>query len=269
MFKRKILLCALIPFALAGCKPKENKTREVVDDPVVDVLPDITPEQAQEVEPSKVPALVYSKLASYKSYKAVTSGTTVAKLWGIPVNQTIDVTVLKSDFSYLRNESKGTVNTVHEAYYHDSKAVYRDKESADFTVKTLDEYLQIYGTYPFDKGVEGYLINNDAVKSVTKGESSDSNLVYNLEFDPEKSTNNVKIQMQKFGGLDEYPVFSLIEMKLTVTTDFTLVKLDLHSKYTAKKVMNTDCEQNYTVSYSNYNETLEIPNLESVKALFN
>ena len=29
MFKRKVLLCALIPFTLAGCKPKENKTREL------------------------------------------------------------------------------------------------------------------------------------------------------------------------------------------------------------------------------------------------
>ena len=268
MIKSKLLLCALIPFALAGCKPKENKTREVVDDPVVDVLPDITPEQAQEVEPSKVPALVYSKLNSYNFYKAVTSGTTVAKLWGFPVTQEIDATVLKGEYSYLRNESKGTVNTVHEAYYHDTRAAFREKESGDFTVKTLDEYLGIYGTYPFDRGIEGYLINNDAVKSVTKGESTDSNLVYNLEFDPEKSTNNVKIQMQKFGGLDEYPVFSLIEMKLTVTKDFTLVKLDLHSKYTAKKVMNTDCEQNYTVSYTNYNENLEIPNLDSVKGLF-
>ena len=269
MIKRELLLCALIPFALAGCKPKENKTREVVDDPVIEVLPDITPEQAQEVEPNKVPALVYSKLNSYSSYKAVTSGTTVAKFLGIPVTQKIDATVLKSDFSYLRNESAGAVKTIHEAYYHDTRAVFRDEESGDFTKKNLDEYLAIYGTYPFDTGIEGYLINNDAVKSVTKGGSTDSNLVYNLEFDPEKSTNNVKIQMKKFGSLDDYPVFSLIEMKLTVTNDFTLVKLDLHSKYKAKKGLQTDCEQNYTVSYTNYNENFEIPNLDSVKGLFN
>ena len=269
MFKRKVLLCALIPFALAGCKPQENKNREVVDDPVVEVLPDITPEQAQEVEPSKVPALVYSKLHSYNSYKAVTEGTTIAKFLGFPVTQEIDATVLKSDFSYLRNESAGAVKTVHEAYYHDTRAVFRDEESGDFTKKNLNEYLEIYGTYPFDRGIEGYLISNDAVKSVTKGESADSNLVYNLEFDPEKSTNNVKIQMKKFGNLDDYPVFSLIEMKFTLTTDFTLLKLELHSKYVAKKVVNTDCEQNYTVSYSNYNENLEIPNLDSVKESFN
>ena len=93
--------------------------------------------------------------------------------------------------------------------------------------------------------------------------------VFKVVFDNDKATNNVKIQMKKFGGLGDYPSFSLIEMDLTINGDFTLQKIDLRSKYKAKKVVTTDCEQNYTVTYSNYNENIDVPNLDSVKPLFN
>ncbi len=58
-------------------------------------------------------------------------------------------------------------------------------------------------------------------------------------------------------------------MTLTFGEDFTLSTIALHSKYKAKKFLTTDCEQNYLVTYSNYNENIEVPNLDSVKNLFN
>ena len=75
--------------------------------------------------------------------------------------------------------------------------------------------------------------------------------------------------MKKSGGLDDYPTFSLIEMNLKIYSDFTLVSIELHSEYKAKKLINTDCKQNYTVTFSNYGENIEVPNLDSVKNLFN
>ena len=58
-------------------------------------------------------------------------------------------------------------------------------------------------------------------------------------------------------------------MSLVISNDFTLSNIYLHSKYEAKKVLKTNCEQSYGVTFSNYNEAIEVPNLESVKGLFN
>ena len=267
MFKKKLVILMLIPFTLMGCKKKDDKTRE--SDEPVDVDPSLTVDDIEEKDYKKIPSYIAAKLGSYSSYKSVTSGETVSSGL-IKVTQSIDVTCIKSEFSYTKNESHSSiVNTVHEAYYHDSKAVYRDKDSGDYSVSSLESYLSTYGSYPFDNSIEGYSLKEDAIKSVVKEETQNNNIVFKAVFDEDKSTNNVKIQMKKFGGLDDYPSFSLIEMTFEIDNDFTLHKISLHSKYKAKKVLNTDCEQSYVVTFTNYNENIDVPNLDSVRNLFN
>ena len=266
MNKRSLIPLLLIPFTLMGCKKEEDKTRE--DETPVIVDPSTPIDDVKEEDYKKIPSYIYSKMNEYHSYKAVTKGETVSSSI-IKVTQSIDVITIKSEYSYMKNESHSSlVNTVHEAYYKESKVVYRNKDQGDYSTSSLDEYLKTYGTYPFDAAIEGYSISEEAIVSVTKVSQEEDNYLFKAVFDNEKATNNVKVQMKKFGGLDNYPTFSLIEMDFTFKSDFTLVKIDLHSKYNAKKIMSTNCEQTYTVSYSNYNEDIEVPNLDSIKPLF-
>ena len=74
--------------------------------------------------------------------------------------------------------------------------------------------------------------------------------------------------MKVSGGLDDYPSFSGIKMTITVKEDFTPVTLYLEAAYTAKKIVESSCNQYYTVTYSNYNEDIEIENLEEAKEYF-
>ena len=265
--ERKLLLISLLPLLLAGCGKKDDKKRES-DEPVV-VDPDKTVEDIEEKDYKLIPSYIVNRLNKYDSYKSVTSGSTISSGL-IKVTQTIDVTSIKSEYSYTKHESHSNiVNTVHEAYYHDSKSVYRDKNSGDFSTSSLDDYLSIYGTYAFSNSLEGYSVKEDAIVSVSKINQEDGKYRFMVVFDNEKATNNVKIQMKKFGGLDDYPTFNLIEMTLIISNDFTLSNIFLHSKYEAKKILKTDCEQSYEVSFSNYNEVIDVPNLDSVKDLFN
>ena len=265
-FIKKFVVLSLIPFTLLGCKNKDNKQREGDESIVID--PTKTVEDFSESEYNQIPSYVAWKLGTYTKYKSVTKGSTISSGL-IKVTQSIDTTSIKSEYSYTKNESHSSlVNSIHEAYYHDSKAVYREKDSGDFSVSSLDDYLSMFGTYPFSNSLEGYSIKLDAIKSVTKSEEQDKH-VFMVVFDEEKATNNVKIQMKKIGGLDDYPSFSLIEMTLVISSDFTLSSIFLHSKYKAKMVLSTNCEQSYNVTFTNYNEDVEIPNLESVKPLFN
>ena len=262
---KKLLIISLIPFSLFGCKKKDDKKRES-DEPVI-VDPDKTVDEIEEKDYKLIPSYIVARMNKYTSYKNVTSGSTISSGL-IKVTQSIDVLNIKSEYCYTKNESHSSMlNTIHEAYYHDSKVAYREKDSGNYTTSSLDDYLSVYGTYPFANAIEGYSVKEEAIKEVTKVSVEDGKYVFSVIFDEEKSSNNVKIQMKKFGGLDDYPTFSLIEMTLVVSSDFTLSSINFHSKYSAKKILKTECEQSYLVTFTNYNESLEIPNIDSIKNL--
>lgn len=257
------LLSSTLLITSCNKQPKREREDDPGDDPV-DV--DITVDELKDDELNQFPSLFIAKLGKFKSYNAVTSGKTIATVFGIDVNQSIEVNVIKGTYSYLLNKSDSDMqHTIHTAYYHEDKVLCSDTNSIEKMNKhSLEEYLSIYGTYPFDNAIEGYSIANGAIKTITRTKVED-NYKLSLVFDKELSTNNVKIQMKKFGGLDDYPVFKEdISMDIIVKNDFTPISLNLTSHYVAKKFMDSDCKQNYTVTYSNFDEEIEIPNLNQM-----
>lgn len=278
--KKKLLCISLtcLPLLLASCgnsqntpeptpEPESKKEEREVIDPVI---PTKTVSELAENEYNKVPLYYLSKLGTYKSYKAVTKGDTVAQFLFIKVTQSIDVTVIKGeDYSYMMNESHSSqINTSHECWYHTEEAVYRDNGETNYHHISMENYLNKYGTEPFEIAMEGYRISEKSIKAVTKLESEE-NYKFKVEFNPDEASKYVTIQMKQFGGLDAYPIIAGVEMVVTLKNDFTPLQLDLTSQYTAQKLVSTSCTQNYTVTYSNYGETLEIPGLNEAKPHFN
>ena len=286
MKKRSILLCALPLFLLCGCGGGSGETLTRREIPTSTVEPTVAPAQSGDTNISQtntggatqkdvlvsevkdlntIPSLFVKKLASFKSYKAVTKGKTTASVLFINTDQSIEVTTIKGDYSYMKNESHSSlVNTSHEVYYHNNNAYYSDN-SGEFKRSTLSEYLGIYGVYPFEQAIEGYSIDADCITKVEKKDVVDGTYTFKLTFDPEKATNNVRIQMKQFGGLDGYPKFEMIEINISIRDDFTPVKLELESRYSASKMVSTSCHQQYSVTYSGFNESIEIPNLAKAK----
>ena len=161
------------------------------------------------------------------------------------------------------NESHSTfVNTSHEVYFHDGSALHKDQGQDKFTLSDMNSYLGTYGVNPYDS-IEGYLIDKESLTSIEKVESTD-NYSFILGLNPEKATTNVRIQMKQFGGLDDYPSFSQIQLTLNLQDDFTPVSISLDSQYKAKKGMDSDCHQEYTVTFSDFNQKIDIPNLASI-----
>lgn len=270
--KKITLLLPLLLFSSCSCSPTEKDlNREDNQEEEIDI--NRTVSSLNEDEYYLFPRLYLKKLSSYSTYQSVTKGSTKASVSfiGIPIDteQSIDATVIKGDYSYLKNESHSTlVNTVHTAYFHNDKALSKNDAGNEYSLTTLSEYLNIYGTYPFDQAIEGYLINKESINSITKLESEE-NHSFKIDFNIEKSVNNVKIQMREFGGLDDYPNFEKVEMTISIKDDFTPININLQSKYTAKKGMVSTCEQHYQVTFSSFNEVIDIPDLELIKNKFN
>lgn len=222
-------------------------------------LNDLTEDQYKDI-----PTYYLDRLDQYRSFKAETKGSTVAKVLFIETTQSIVATAIKEEYRYYANESHSNiVNTVHFAYYHNGQAVYRDSSEGDYSQSSMDDYLNVYGVDPFERCIEGYIINEESVRSITK--SSEDASTFLLSLDPEKATNNVRIQMRKFGGLDDYPSFSKIEISMNLCEDFTPHSLHVHAEYKAKKIMESDCVQDYDVTFTSFDETIDVPNLSEVK----
>lgn len=225
----------------------------------------------KENEYNLVPGNFVEKMNSFTTYKAVTEGETKASVLFITVPQKINVTVIKNEYSYLYNSSESSMySSEHHAYYHDNKAVYKDKNDNDYNTSVLADYLNKYGTYPFNSSIEGYKIGGDAINEVTKLDMEGEYYRFKIAFDKEKATTNVRIQMKEFGALIDYPDFlSDIQVTLTLKNDYTPVKLELESRYKAAQSMGTaSCHQQYTVTYSSFNESIEVPNLDTIKPYF-
>ena len=204
----------------------------------------------------------FQKRNSYDSYQAITAGKTATI-----VDQSIDVTVIKGkEYSYLYNHSKSFfLETAHTCYFHGEKTLSKNKDDRDFALLDLNEYLDIYGVYPFENSLEGYECSGQAILSINK-ENAGDNTIFTFNFDPEKATTNVRIQMKKFGNLGDYPKFSSVKVSVTVQDDFTPVTIDVDTQYKAKMVFETDCHQTYKVTYSRFNEEIEIPDLDMAKS---
>lgn len=260
MKKISVTLLILFSVVLTGCNsPKREREEQIID---------FDPGSSDTHTDSDLPKLFLSKLNSFSSYKAVTSGQTITNFLGVKINQTIDVTVIKSNYSYMLNESHSSMySTVHTAYFYKQKVAFKNNKG-DYQSSSLNDYLSIYGTFPFDAAIEGYSISSGCLVNATKDVVND-NYKITLEFDKDASTNNVKIQMKKFGGLGDYPKFKEnTVMEIIVKEDYTPVSLTLKAHYSAKKVIETDCKQEYTVTYSDFNEEIEVPNLNNVKQYF-
>lgn len=213
------------------------------------------------------PFYFLNRLSKYSTYQSETSGNTQATVLGVTTTQTISAKAIKSEYSYMKNESHSNiVNLVHEAYFHSQEVIYRNNGDK-YTLSELSDYLDTFGVNPFGSTIEGYSVSQGAINSISR-EKYDNYYVFNLDFNVDTATNNVKIQMKKFGSLDNYPTFKLINVAVMVQDDFTPVKIELNSKYKVKKIVDSNCTQKYTVIYSHFNEDIKIPNLDKIKPQF-
>ena len=215
----------------------------------------------------EIPVKFAERFASLDSYVAVTSGQTVSNVFGLEVVQTIECQLIKDgDRAYFNTRSESSmVKTSLVSYFYNGNVNYKYK-SDDFVTADLATYLTKFGVYPVGKSIEGFKATAETIISVEKVQT-ESNYCYKVRFDTETSADSVKVQAKEFGGLDDYPTFSLIELTLTMDNYFNPISVDLSTAYKAKLFLETDCVQHYVVTYSDVNGRVSIPDSENFDAI--
>lgn len=265
--KRKILLTLLLPLSLSisGCschKKDDYMDRKEEQEIDIDVDEERKASSLTEDEYKDLPLYIINKLNKYNSYKAVTKGVTKTNFWFVDIDQKINATAIKGEYSYFMNTSESSAySSYHQSYFHAGNALYKDGENDEYKVSSLEDYLNKYGLYPFGQSIEGYLVEDDAIISVSKNERK-NDFSFTIKFNKDIATQNVRIQMKRFGDLDDYPEFEDIQIELIIKEDFTPICYNLISNYSASKTVETSCHQTYTVTFSSFNEDIEIPGLD-------
>ena len=273
--KRLLALTLALAFTVftAACAGGQNQSGDGVNCPIsssgngfdgeTDVFDDdaayssATVSATQDI--NEIPVIYAYKFAKLPSFVAETNGSTVADVLFISYTQKIYAKIEKSgDVAHYNNKSNSAlVNTDHDAYFYGQNAWYLSGE--EYVKTSLEDYLSVFGVNPVGRGIEGYLVTAQTVKSVElikKTEADD--YVFLIELDGEAASSANKVQMKKFGSLSDYPEFLSLYLTLTVKEDFSPVSIRVKAEYYANFLGKTKCMQDYTVTFTSVNEKVDI-----------
>lgn len=262
------LMLALSSVLFAGCD---------IDSALPDVSSDTDRMITQQVtvppteyNPKKAVYATIGRLSKYSTYKATSSGTSVAAVSGLfdYVQKTDCVTIKHGDEFYSEsNSSSKFVSVKHEAFAKGDNIAYRI-DGGKISNSSALAYKEVYGVTP-DKLLSGHVFNDETIMYAKATETEDGN--YEIEIVLDKDKGNVLLfkQMKEFGGLNGYPVFTDDTVfTLTITGDYTPVKFSYTSKYNVNVTMlgSLPCEENNEVIFSDFNKEVEIPDTEAFNA---
>ena len=110
------------------------------------------------------------------------------------------------------------------------------------------EYEAAYGLRSSE--FSDFVINADTVLKV--GELQEENGIYSLTLtlDPDSAPAYYVNQMVTMGDLDKVPVFSVLNITVEFTADWTVLSVRTEEKYTSKKFITATCEGGSVITYS-------------------
>ena len=275
------ILGAAILLSLAGCggKPAEPKEQEGLQGREEDAAsrqeeeaPNTDreiPDRIGDLSPRAVAFAFTEALAGQESYLAEMQGVTEAKVLFLNYRQQISGDTMKSgDEVYFTSlSSSALLKTHHEAYRSGDRVAYRDDDSSAPTVTDLRGYDEIYGFTPTEPQLCGFLVTEESLLSAQflREERADEGdprlLVYSFTLDGNAGGEALKRQMVKFGGLTETPVFSSVQIEVTMRQDLSPVSTSVRVEYETEMPLlgRIACTQSLRTDYRSVGEPVSLP----------
>lgn len=214
------------------------------------------------------------KQRAFTGYKFCAAGEIEAKKGPFRCTQTVETTTVKSGGEFYSQylSSSAFIRIAHQSFTKElngkKTVACRSAETAtrlkSAPVKTLpcEEYRKLFGISPEDDTLGGIAVTRGSLRSVSGGQAGNSHYCYRVSLRPDgEDLNALRAQMQRFGGLEALPVFTLLELTLTVCDDWTPVSLETRAEYTVRLSLLGElrCVQTMTARYSEVNAAVEIP----------
>ena len=246
-------ICLILPmFLVISCNSKQNtEISESSLNENINIYQDI-------------PLNVANKILNLDSYVAITSGNTKTDKI-ISYNQNI-YSYVKKDHEYIDYYNKSDsffVKIENHAFYYENNVIYKEKNDKNHTKVTFDEYYNMFGGLSINTPViEGYIIDDSYINNVTLVTKNDDYCIYDVNIDGNEAGKYNKIQMKKYGNLNDYPIFENVIITMCITNDYIPIYFNLNATYYIDVPIlgKTKCIQHYKTEYTNVNATVTIDN---------
>lgn len=265
-----VVITAICAVTFIYFSQHDNKTIEVKG--VSKTL--ITSKAPEELKPKDVIYAFLQKQSEFNSYKIETTGAAVAHIIGGEYKQEVKSTIYKSGVDYLLEASSSAklVNMKHQAFCREEKVAYRDAFEGNLTVADKNEYKKTYGFTSNDITLGGYIINENTLLNATLENKEDDTLTYHITLagdesvksgtSVESATAAVRLQSRAYGSLDNLPLYSDVDLRLTIKNDWSPLRYVSSCSYDAKKIVTMSVKQDLISIYSDVNKEVEIPNIQ-------
>ncbi len=176
---------------------------------------------------------VLETLALEDAYYVETTGETNAKCV-VNYTQTTNTGLYFKDNKFYNDiaSNSSLVNHTHQLLVDGSSVCYYDSDKKDEGLirETLDEYLEVYGIVPSHEEIFHYIISDNNIIS-SKRSFTNEELMITYTLKPDQATENIRKQMQVFGGLVEEPNYEVVELTIYIDEAFKLLSFRNNEKY--------------------------------------
>ena len=226
-------------------------------------------EDEPEEESSTDVVVTYAKLveimdafAKRQNYKTEMSGKTVASVMNYTqnINSVVirDGDLWKSDYT----STSTLVNLLHNLYTQGDKVLYKEKENGNTTKCSPADYRKKFGVLPYDGMFGGYDIAQGHVLSANYTKNAEG-LTMELTVNGNAVSDNMKVQMKKFGDLNKLPDFKKLTFKLYCSDGENLTWYETYAEYKIEKTIifstEMDCKMNLKTTVFDCSEKLTVP----------
>ena len=247
-----VIISISIYFVIASNKKPITYNNEQTDDKT-DVLPPVNNIEDNDSKTNIANALYNISLK--ESFKTTTTGSSKALFF---TQQIRDERIIVGSKAIVTTISVGIVKLGKQKYLNKDlkKALIRDYQTVsetDVTWKTddpeeitFDEYINRYGTLPFE--ASAYIISNDTIKTISDTVKVEENMYkIELELKPNEAAFWYKHEIATDSGSTIEPDFEYVKLVYYLDSNINILKIDVEEKYKVESMgFNTTATTNRT-----------------------
>ena len=246
-----IIITVTIYFIVQGNKKPITYGNEKTDDKTDIVEPTKTIEEND--SKTNIANALYN-ISQKESYKTTTTGSSKALFSTQDIK---DEKIVIGSKAIVSTVSVGIIKLGKQKYFDEDnkKVLVRDYENLSIEdVKwkendpeqlTFDEYINRYGTLPFD--ASAYIINNDTIKTISDTiKISDNEYKIELELKPNEAAFWYKREIATNSGSSMDPEFEYVKLVYYLDSNINILKIEVEERYKVEVLIKTTATTNRT-----------------------
>lgn len=214
---------------------------------------------------------LYILAGTIKKYNCYSSEIT-GKVVSVGYTQNVNNKKYKVGDDYLLKTSSTSLfrNVNEQAYFSNNNIVLANSlniNSATFKVASIEDYVNTYGV-DF-RELSNYVLNDETITSAELVSKVENKYTFKYKIDTTKATAGYRVNMVKFGGLNDLPILQSCEMEVIMTDDWQPISIKYLDKYTVNiNILGTiSCTSTLTQTFNDINSNnLKIENEEIFKS---